>query len=151
MTVPCAGACKVSRLADRQGQEARHGRKTLLKAGNAKLTLKFTKPRQELTATLKVTVEAADGKTTRVQEGEAEALTLLRYSRVVSGAKMSVRAAATASEIAMSLPGASPSISPREASARIQIGLTFTNASSALGSVSGSTKTLDRNVSGKIP
>ena len=30
------------------------------------------------------------------------------------------------------------------------IGLTLTNASSALGSVSGSTNTLDRNVSGKI-
>ena len=45
----------------------------------------------------------------------------------------------------------SPAISPREASARIEIGFTFTNASSRPGSVSGSTKTLLRKVSGKIP
>ena len=32
----------------------------------------------------------------------------------------------------------------------IQIGFTFTNASSTLGSVSGSTNALDRNVSGKM-
>jgi hypothetical protein len=51
----------------------------------------------------------------------------------------------------MSPASAFPSISPRDASARIEIGLTLTNASSALGSVSGSTKTLLRNVSGKIP
>ena len=43
-----------------------------------------------------------------------------------------------------------PSIRPRDAVARIEIGLTLTNASSAPGSVSGSTKTLLRNVSGKI-
>ena len=35
--------------------------------------------------------------------------------------------------------------------ARIEIGFTFTNASSTLGSVSGSTNTFDRNVSGKMP
>ena len=50
----------------------------------------------------------------------------------------------------MSLAAALPSISPRDASARIEIGLTLTNASSALGSVSGSTNTLLRKVSGKI-
>ena len=44
-----------------------------------------------------------------------------------------------------------PAIRPRDASARIEIGLTSTNASSAAGSVSGSTNTLLRNVSGKIP
>lgn len=41
----------------------------------------------------------------------------------------------------MSAPDTFPSIRPREASAGMEIGLTFTNASSALGSVSGSTKT----------
>ena len=50
--------------ADGQGQEARHARKTLLKAGNAKLTLKFKKPKKNVTATLKVTLEAADGTKT---------------------------------------------------------------------------------------
>jgi hypothetical protein len=51
----------------------------------------------------------------------------------------------------MSVPSALPSISPREAVARIEMGFTSTNARSRDGSVDGSTKTLDRNVSGKIP
>ena len=46
-----------------KGKKLATGRKTLLKAGNAKLTLKFAKPRRNVTATLKVTVESADGKT----------------------------------------------------------------------------------------
>src|SRR5215211_7277242 len=67
------------------------------------------------------------------------------------GANTAVRAAAVASTIAMSPTSAFPSISPRDAVARTETGLTFTNASSALGSVSGSTNTLLRNVTGKIP
>ena len=63
MTVPCAGACKVSATLTAKGKKIASARKTLLKAGNAKLTLKFAKPRRKVTAKLKVTVEAADGKT----------------------------------------------------------------------------------------
>ena len=63
VTVPCAGACKVSATLTVKGKKLATGRKTLLKAGNAKLTLKFAKPRRNVTATLKVTVESADGKT----------------------------------------------------------------------------------------
>jgi hypothetical protein len=46
-----------------KGSKLATARKTLLRAGDAKLTLKFRKPRRTVTATLKVTVEAADGKT----------------------------------------------------------------------------------------
>ena len=63
MTVPCAAACKVSATLTAKGKKLATGRKTLLKAGNAKLTLKFAKPRRNVTAILKVTVESADGKT----------------------------------------------------------------------------------------
>ncbi len=49
------------------------------------------------------------------------------------GANTAVSAAAVASTIAMSPASAFPSISPREAVARIEIGLTSTNASSAAG------------------
>ena len=63
VTVPCAAACKVSVSLTAKGKKLAAGRKTLLKAGNAKVTLKFAKPRRNLTATLKVTVESADGKT----------------------------------------------------------------------------------------
>jgi hypothetical protein len=70
--------------------------------------------------------------------------------RVVSGANTAVSAAAVASTIPMSVASAFPSIRPRDAVVRIEMGLTSTNASSAAGSVSGSTKTLLRKVSGKI-
>jgi hypothetical protein len=63
VTVPCAGACKVSAVLTAKGKRLATGRKTLLKAGNAKLRLKFAKPRRKVTAKLKVTVEAADGRT----------------------------------------------------------------------------------------
>jgi Ca2+-binding RTX toxin-like protein len=62
VTVPCSGACKVSATLSAKGKKLATARKTLLKAGNAKLTLKFAKPRRAVTATLKVTVEGADGK-----------------------------------------------------------------------------------------
>ena len=52
------------------------------------------------------------------------------------------------SEMTMSVGSALPSMSPREALARKEIGFAFTNASRALGSVAGSTNTLLRNVSG---
>ena len=135
----------------RKGKKLATGRKTLLKAGNAKLTLKFAKQRA---ASMTAHAEG-DGRGRRrqdelVEDGEAQALTSSGTRRVVSGAKISVRAAAVASEIAMSLPCAALH-QPAATVARIEIGLTFTNASSPLGSVSGSTNTLDRNVSGKIP
>ncbi|HEX6023933.1 MAG TPA: hypothetical protein VFZ00_18230 [Solirubrobacter sp.] len=62
VTVPCAAACKVSATLTAKGKKLATGRKTLLKAGKAKLTLKFAKPRRNVTATLKVTVQSADGK-----------------------------------------------------------------------------------------
>jgi Ca2+-binding RTX toxin-like protein len=62
VTVPCAAACKVSATLTAKGKKLATGRKTLLKSGNAKLTLKFAKPRRNVTATLKVTVQSADGK-----------------------------------------------------------------------------------------
>ncbi len=67
----------------------------------------------------------------------------LPYRRVVSGAKTAVRAAAVASTKPMSPAEAVPSISPRDAFVRMEIGLTSTNASSPAGNVSGSTKTLE--------
>ena len=48
-----------------------------------------------------------------------------RYRRVVSGANTAVSSAATPSTIAMSPASAFPSIRPREAVARIEIGLIF--------------------------
>jgi hypothetical protein len=50
---------------------------------------------------------------------------------------------------AMSPPAALPSISPREASTNAETGLLLTIAYSPAGRVSGSTKALLRNVSGK--
>ena len=50
-----------------------------------------------------------------------------------------------------SRPAGSPSISRRDAVARSETGLTSTNPRSTDGSVAGSTNTLDRNVSGKMP
>jgi hypothetical protein len=63
VTVPCATACKVSATLTAKGKRLSTGRKTLLKSGNAKLTLKFAKPRRTVTATLKVTVQSPGGKT----------------------------------------------------------------------------------------
>jgi hypothetical protein len=62
VTVPCAGACKVK--AELAVGKKRLGKasKTLLKAGNAKLTVKFKRQRKAVKATLKITVEGADGK-----------------------------------------------------------------------------------------
>ncbi len=69
VTVPCAGACKVTVSLVVKGKTVATGRKTLLKAGNAKLTLKVTskskkafKRLKKTSATLKVTVEGANGK-----------------------------------------------------------------------------------------
>ena len=69
VTVPCAGACKVTVSLVVKGKTVASGRKTLLKAGNAKLTLKVSskskkafKRLKKASATLKVTVEGADGK-----------------------------------------------------------------------------------------
>lgn len=63
VTVPCAGACKVKATLVVKHKTVGKASKTLLKAGDAKLTLKFKKPRKTVSATLKVTVEGADGKT----------------------------------------------------------------------------------------
>jgi hypothetical protein len=63
VTVPCATACKVTVTLTAKGKKLATGRKTLLRAGNAKVTLKFAKPRRNVTATLKVTVQSADGRT----------------------------------------------------------------------------------------
>lgn len=70
MTVPCAGACKVTVSLVVKGKTVASSKKTLLKAGDAKLTLKVSKKAKKsfarlkkTTATLKVTVESADGKT----------------------------------------------------------------------------------------
>ena len=63
VTVPCAGACKVSATLTAGSKKLATGKKTLLKAGNAKLTLKFEKLRKTTKATLKVTIQGADGKT----------------------------------------------------------------------------------------
>ena len=69
----------------------------------------------------------------------------------MNGANTAVSSAAVASTMPMSEASAFPSISPRDAVARIETGLTSTNASSAAGRVSGSTKTFERNVIGKMP
>ena len=47
VTVPCAGACKVTVSLVVKGKTVASGRKTLLKAGNAKLTLKVSSQVQE--------------------------------------------------------------------------------------------------------
>jgi hypothetical protein len=64
VTVPCAGACKVSATLTAKGKKLATAKKTMLKAGSAKLTLKFKKPAKNVTASLKVTLEAADGTKT---------------------------------------------------------------------------------------
>jgi len=64
VTVPCAGACKVTATLTAKGVKLASAKKTMLKAGNAKLTLKFKKPKKTVSATLKVTLEGADGKAT---------------------------------------------------------------------------------------
>jgi Ca2+-binding RTX toxin-like protein len=61
VTIPCAGACKVSATLTVKGKKLASAKKTLLKAGNAKLTLKFKKPKKNVKASLKVTLQAADG------------------------------------------------------------------------------------------
>jgi Ca2+-binding RTX toxin-like protein len=63
VTVPCAGACKVSATLTAKGRKLASGHKTLLKGGKAKLTLKFRKPSRTVKAKLKVTVQSASGKT----------------------------------------------------------------------------------------
>ena len=69
MTVPCAAACKVSVSLVVNKKTVASGKKTMLKAGDAKLTLKVSKKSKraftklkKATATLKVTVEDASGK-----------------------------------------------------------------------------------------
>ncbi|MDA0184977.1 hypothetical protein OJ997_32030 [Solirubrobacter phytolaccae] len=61
LTVPCAGACKVKATLVVKKKTVGKASKTLLKAGDAKLTVKFKRQRKAVSATLKVTVEAADG------------------------------------------------------------------------------------------
>ena len=61
LTVPCAGACKVSATLTVKKKTIGKASKTLLKAGDAKLTVKVKKQRKTVSATLKVTVQAADG------------------------------------------------------------------------------------------
>jgi hypothetical protein len=69
VTVPCATACKVSVSLVVKKKTVASAKKTLLKAGDAKLTLKVSKKSlkafkklRKASATLKVTVEGADGK-----------------------------------------------------------------------------------------
>lgn len=63
LTVPCAGACKVKATLTYKKKTLGKASKTLLKAGDAKLTVKFKKQKKAVKATLKVTVEGADGTT----------------------------------------------------------------------------------------
>lgn len=63
VTVPCAGACKVKAELVVKKKTVGKASKTLLKAGDAKLTVKFKRQRKTVSATLKITVEGADGKT----------------------------------------------------------------------------------------
>jgi Ca2+-binding RTX toxin-like protein len=70
VTIPCPDACKVNASLVIKKKTVAKGKKTLLKAGNAKLTLKVAKKSlkafkklKKASATLKVTVEAASGKT----------------------------------------------------------------------------------------
>ncbi len=69
MTVPCAAACKVSVSLVVKKKTVASGKATMLKAGDAKLTLKVSKKAKKsfsrlkkASATLKVTVEDASGK-----------------------------------------------------------------------------------------
>jgi Ca2+-binding RTX toxin-like protein len=62
LTVPCAGACKVKATLTVKKKTLGKASKTLLKAGDAKLTVKFKRQRKSVNATLTVTVEGADGK-----------------------------------------------------------------------------------------
>ena len=61
LTVPCAGACKVSATLTVKKKTIGKASKTLLKAGDAKLTVKVSRQKKTVSATLKVTVQAADG------------------------------------------------------------------------------------------
>ena len=61
LTVPCAGACKVSATLTVKKKTIGKASKTLLKAGDAKLTVKVKKQKKTVSATLTVTVQAADG------------------------------------------------------------------------------------------
>ena len=61
LTVPCAGACKVSATLTVKKKTIGKASKTLLKAGDAKLTVRIKKQKKTVRATLKVTVQAADG------------------------------------------------------------------------------------------
>ncbi|WP_169542265.1 calcium-binding protein [Solirubrobacter soli] len=70
VTVPCAGACKVSVSLIVKSKTVASAKKTMLKAGDAKLTVKVSKTSlkafkklKKASATLKVTVEDASGKT----------------------------------------------------------------------------------------
>jgi Ca2+-binding RTX toxin-like protein len=69
VTVSCSTACKASASLIIKGKTVASARKTLLKPGDAKLTLKVSKKSmkafkrlKKASATLKVTVEGADGK-----------------------------------------------------------------------------------------
>jgi Ca2+-binding RTX toxin-like protein len=71
VTVPCASACKVSVSLVVKGKTVGSASKTMLKAGDAKLTIKVAKKSlkafkklKKAPATLKVTVEDAAGKAT---------------------------------------------------------------------------------------
>ncbi|MBE2319553.1 hypothetical protein DVA67_026535 [Solirubrobacter sp. CPCC 204708] len=63
VTVPCAGPCKVKATLTVKKKTIGKASKTLLKAGDAKLTVKVAKQRKTVKATLRITVEAADGTT----------------------------------------------------------------------------------------
>lgn len=74
VTVPCASACKVSVSLLVNKKTVATGKKTMLKAGDAKVTLKVSKKAKKsftrlkkANATLKVTVEGAEGKSSGSQ------------------------------------------------------------------------------------
>src|SRR3954447_9590248 len=69
---------------------------------------------------------------------------------MVTGPKTAMNRPAHPSDQAISSAGQSPAINPRTAEDRWVIGLLLTKAWSQPGIVRGSTKTLDRKVSGKI-
>lgn len=71
VTVPCGTACKVSAKLVVKNKTVASGSKTLLKAGDAKVKLKAKRSLKRLkkaTATLKVTVEDANGKTSSTKK-----------------------------------------------------------------------------------
>ena len=124
VTVPCAGACKVSATLTVKGKKLATGRKTLLKAGDAKLTLKFAKPRRNVTATLKVTVESADGEDERLEVGEAgEARPAHRAGIQKRGPR--VAASLTVMDIATSRSGHDPLFDPGHRDRRIRPSATW--------------------------